>query len=214
MTGTFATELEEFVDGMIGNMPDEARKGMQDAFAELAPIRKDSLKVGDKAPEFTLPNQDGVSVSSTKLLKQGPLVINFYRGGWCPICNFEMAALMKLLPEMRELGAELIGICPEVPELVAETHEKNKINFDVLSDLGNKAASDFGIVFTQPEFIKARLLEFKLDLTKKNGDESWTLPFPATYVIGQDGKVLYAFVDEDYTTRGDPADVLAALKAG
>ncbi|MGE0666883.1 MAG: peroxiredoxin-like family protein [Sphingomonadales bacterium] len=195
-------------------LPAERRAIMEAATRDLiaSGIAERALGVGDTVPDFELPNQRGETVRFADLVKDGPVVINFYRGGWCPYCNLEMKALQDRLPEIVDLGAGLIAVSPELPDTAMSTAEKNAISYDVLSDTGNRVAAAFGLAFTLAGPLQALYREFGLDLEKFNGDASMTLPVPATYVVGADRKVIHAHVDPDYTRRMEPEDVLAALR--
>jgi peroxiredoxin len=195
-------------------LPEERRRVMEDAARELAAsgVAARALKVGDSVPDFALPNQRGETVQFADLVRQGPVVISFYRGGWCPYCNLEIRALQQALPEITDLGARLLAVSPELPDGAMRTAEKNAIAFDVLSDLGNRVAAAFGLVFTLPPALQALYREMGLDLEKANGDASMTLPIPATYVVGADRRVIHAHVDPDYSRRMEPADVVDALR--
>ena len=171
-----------------------------------------ALQVGGRVADFSLPNQNGESKSLSDLLKAGPLVISFYRGGWCPYCNMELAALQKVLPEIEAAGARLIAITPESPDHSLSTAAKHALTFDVFSDQGNGVARRFGLEFALPEALRQLYGNFGIDLPARNGDDSFTLPMPATYVVGADGNVIYRFVDADYTKRAEPSDVLKALQ--
>jgi len=171
-----------------------------------------ALGDGDKAPTFALPNATGKTIDLANLLKDGPVVISFYRGAWCPYCNLEVGALQAKLPEIEAAGAKLIAISPELPDNSLEFQEKNELTFEVLSDQGNKVARQFGLVFTLHDDLKPIYTKFGFDLSEKNGDDSWELPLPATYVIAQDGTIAKSFVSADYTARMEPEDVVAALK--
>ncbi|OJJ15351.1 alkyl hydroperoxide reductase [marine bacterium AO1-C] len=177
-----------------------------------ANIEAQALKVGDTIPEFSLPNVKGASVDSSELLKQGPLVISFYRGGWCPYCNMELRALQQLLPEFEQAGAQLVAISPQTPDNSLNTQEKNELAFEVLSDVGNQITRKFGLVFTMPIDLQNLYSDFGLDVAKHNGDSTFELPMPATYVVDKNGVIQYAFVPADYTKRAEPSDVLAAVK--
>ncbi len=176
-------------------------------------IEANALKVGDAIPEFTLPNAKGAHIGSQELLAQGPLVISFYRGGWCPYCNLELRALQQLLPDFKQAGAQLVAISPQTPDHSLSTQEKNELTFEVLSDVGHQVARKFGLVFTMPTDLQNLYNDFGLDLPKHNGDRSFELPMPATYVVGKDGVIQYAFVPADYTQRAEPSEVLAAVKS-
>lgn len=174
-----------------------------------------ALQAGQTAPEFTLPDAFGREVSLKTLRASGPVVISFYRGEWCPFCNLELRSLQEVLPQMKELGATLIAISPEKPDHGIILAEKNMLTFPVLSDFGNKVARQFGIVFQIGQEVKelSRNL-FKNDIALRNGEDSYELPVPATYVLDKMGVVRFAHVDVDYMTgRAEPEAVIAALKA-
>ncbi len=174
-----------------------------------------ALKVGELAPEFTLPDAFGKPVSFSALLARGPVVISFYRGEWCPFCNIEMRALQQALPTIEQLGATLIAISPEKPDHGIVAAEKHKLPFPVLSDFGNQVARQFGIVFQIGQELKEFSKNvFKNDIALRNGEESYELPVPATYVIDTIGVIRFAHVDVDYMTdRAEPGEVISALKA-
>ena len=158
---------------------------------------------------FSLLNQNNEHMS----LPDSLVVLNFYRGGWCPYCNFELGALQKLVPEFEKEGAKLIAITPENPDHSLSTKEKNELSFVILTDAGNLVAKHFGLVFTLPSEIQSIYEKFGIDVNKHNGDDTFELPIPATYVVNSAGEIVYHFVDADYTKRSEPADVLAAVKA-
>lgn len=172
----------------------------------------DSAKqVGDKAPDFTLPDALGGDVTLSELLKEGPVVLVWYRGGWCPYCNIHLHALQQALPEFNKAGAELVAISPELPDNSISTKDKNNLAFHVLSDVQNKVGKVYNVVYTLPDFIAARYNK-TFDLMKYNGDDSNELPLSAAYVIAQDGTITFAFLDADYRNRAEPADLLKAVQ--
>src|SRR6516165_283323 len=173
-----------------------------------------ALRAVDQAPEFTLKDTDGHEVSSRELLANGPLVVTFYRGVWCPYCNMDLQALQAVLPAIRERGAELVAISPQLPSNSRKSQRDNKVTFPILSDPGNGLAARFGLRFKLPDYLIALYRDtFKNDLSQANGDSSWTLPMPARYVIGTDGAIAYAEVNPDYTRRPDPDELLPVLLA-
>lgn len=174
-------------------------------------ILDSAVNVGDRAPDFTLPDAYGDTVVLSDLLMEGPVVISWYRGGWCPYCNLELLALRRALPEIEQTGAMLVAISPEVPDSAMSTVDRDSLDFLVLSDLGNETARDYGIVFKLPPSVK-ELYESNIDLPAYNKDESWELPLAATYVIDTDGIVRYAFLDVDYTRRAEPQVIIDELK--
>ena len=171
-----------------------------------------ALKIGDPAPAFILTDADGHTVSSADLLKQGPLVVSFYRGVWCPYCSLDLQALQEALPEIGRRGARLVAISPQTAANSRRSQRENKVEFPILSDPHNDVAASFGIRFGLPDYLVDLYRNaFKNNLELINGDDSWTLPMPARFVIGQDGVVRYAEVNPDYTRRPDPSALLPVL---
>ncbi|MFQ5480593.1 MAG: peroxiredoxin-like family protein [Thermodesulfobacteriota bacterium] len=199
---------------MIPNIPEKLLKMMMGATEKLVKsgIAARAKKTGDMAPAFSLKNSEGEEISSEKLLSKGPLVINFYRGSWCPYCNLELKAFEDSAEKIRELGAELVSISPELREKSAEFTGDNPFSFQILSDEGNDVAGRFGLVFTLVEELRAIYNQFGIDLQEYNGNNSYELPMPATYVLGRDGLIVHAFVDADYTKREEPEAVVKVLQ--
>ncbi|MGC8514105.1 MAG: peroxiredoxin-like family protein [Acidimicrobiales bacterium] len=196
-------------------IPTEALAVIDRATAEVASsgIAGSSLGVGATAPDFDLPDATGTKVSLSTLLAKGPVVLAFYRGGWCPYCSTELRALQAKLPEIEAAGATLVAVSPQTPDTSLSTAEKLDLAFPVLSDAGNQVAESFGLVFTLPEALREVYSGFGIDLPAANGDDRFSLPIPATYVLRADGTVAWRFADADYTKRAEPDDVLAALAA-
>ena len=168
--------------------------------------------VGARAPEFALPDGGGEIVRSSDLLAQGPLVVSFYRGVWCPYCNTELQALEAFLPQIREQGGALVAISPQSAANSRKSARQNKLSFPILSDQGNEAAATFGLRYQLPDYLIELYQQLGNNLPLVNGDPSWTLPIPGRYVIGQDGLILYAGINADYTQRPEPEDMLPALR--
>lgn len=208
-------DLAQLATQIKAKLPDEAKAAMAKGTAELAElgIADSSLKVGDTLPVFTLTNAVGETVAIQDLLKQGPLVIAFYRGGWCPYCNLELRALQQALPEIQATGANLVAIAPEPPDNSLSTREKNALSFQVLSDIGNAVAKKFGLVFTLPEYLRPIYKGLGIDVAAHNGDNTFELPVPATYVVNTSGEIIHSFVNVDYTQREDPEHIITALKS-
>lgn len=176
-----------------------------------AGVADTSLGPGARAPEFVLPDAAGAAVSLSSLLAKGPVVLSFYRGGWCPYCSLELRALQRVLPEITAAGATLVAISPETPDHSLSTAEVLELSFPVLSDVGNQVAESFGLVFTLPAALRDVYRGFGVELPVVNGDETFRLPIPATFVIDADATVRWRFADPDYTRRAEPADVLRVL---
>ncbi len=196
------------------NVPPSVIETMHRATTELiaSGAATRALKAGDRAPRFTLNDPDGKPVSSAALLAQGPLVVSFYRGVWCPYCNMELQALQAALPEFEKLGASLIAISPQTPVNSRKSVRQNGLGFPILSDPHNDVAAAFCLRFELPDDLVELYKSLKNDLPAFNGDASWTLPMPARYVIAPDGTILYAEVNPDYTRRPEPEDMLPALR--
>jgi len=170
-----------------------------------------ALKAGDRAPDFTLAAPDGTPVSSANLLADGPLVVSFYRGVWCPYCNMELQALQAALPEFRAAGASLVAISPQTRTNSRKSVRENALDFPILSDTHNDVAAAFGLRFELPDYLVDLYKTLGNQLPSFNGDDSWTLPMPGRFVIGSDGVISYAEVNPDYTRRPEPADMLPAI---
>ena len=175
-------------------------------------ISEQAVNVGDEAPAFVLPDATGASVSLAELLARGPVVLSFYRGGWCPYCNLELRALQSLLPDIERLGATLVAVSPQTPDESMSTAEKAALTFAVLSDADSVTSRRYGLVYTVDAATREVLVGFGTDLSLINGTDAWELPIPATYVIGTDGTIAYAFAEPDYRRRAEPVDVMAALR--
>jgi peroxiredoxin len=215
LTGlTLKDQLRMMKEASANKIPPEKAKIMADALADLQSkhIEKKSLKVGQKMPDFSLPDSSGKKVNLKSLLKEGPVVVTFYRGNWCPYCNAQLNSYQQHLAEFKALGARLIAITPEKPDLTALTSEQKKLQFPILTDKDNKLANKLGLVFQVKGDLKNLYTQFGIDLEKSQGNKDWKLPLPATFVVSAKGVVIFAFVNPDYTQRADPQDILQALK--
>ena len=211
---TLREELDARSAEAAKNGNTEVRAKYQDGIDTVATsgIYKTVKKVGDQAPEFSLPDPEGKMVSLTSLLKNGPVVVTWYRGGWCPYCNIALHAMQEALPQIHALGAQLVAVSPELPDYSADTVTKNDLTFEVLSDVGNKVAREYGAVFKMTDFVAAAMRKRHSTQTR-NGDESDELPLAATFVIDQTGKITYLFADANYRARAEPSRIIDALKA-
>jgi peroxiredoxin len=197
-----------------------SEKATEDLFA--TGIEDRILPVGAKAPSFTLEDaRTHKPVSSADLLALGPLVINFFRGRWCPYCVTELETWRDLLPELRERGALLVAISPQTTRQNNFALEQHHLPYPLLSDPGATVAEQFGLAYTIPEgqrrYYQSILINIPFNnagLSYHNATEaSWRLPLPAVYVIGQDGTVAFAEAHADFRVRPEPTEVLAALKS-
>ena len=168
--------------------------------------------VGDRAPTFRLPDARGGEVALDDLLADGPVVLVFYRGAWCPYCNLQLAAFQRALTDIRATGATLVAVSPQTPDRSLTLADQKALEFPLLSDAGNAVASTFGLVFTQAEAVTSASRQLGIELADFNGDDSNTLPAASTFVIGEDGVIRFASVSGDYRWRVGPEEVLAVLR--
>lgn len=212
-TRTLKSELDEKKAEWAAKATDEKKKIYAEGIAavENSGVLKTAKQVGDMAPDFELRNATGDMVKLSDYLKKGPVVLTWYRGGWCPYCNLTLHRLQEDLPKFKAAGATLIALTPELPDKSLTTKEKHNLQYEVLSDVGNKTGKEYGIVYKlTPEVADAYQQGF--DLHSYNGDTSDELPLAATYVVDQTGKIRYAFLDAEYRERAEPSDVLKVLK--
>jgi peroxiredoxin len=171
------------------------------------------LPVGTKAPAFESQDHDGKLVSSSDLLAKGRLVLCFIRGRWCPFCVGQMEAMNLILPQIEQTGAALVAISPQTVNQSFFMRDQHKLRFPLLSDAGNQVARQFGLTYRVPPPQEAVYRRAFVNLPFTNGDKSWELPIPATYILDRDGTVLYASANEDYTERPEPADIVSLLQS-
>jgi peroxiredoxin len=207
-------QLAEYRAAWHKRVPGDRKEIMERHIEELRKgvIARTMLKVGDRAPTIMLRNAKGEIVDISALQKQGPVIVTFYRGGWCPYCNLELKAFQEILPEIQAAGASLVAISPEKPDDTLSTVEKNALAFEVLSDVGQKVGRAFGLVYQFTDELRCAYQGFGHDIPARNGAPGeWALPISATYVIERDGTIIYAYTDVDYRDRADPRDVLELL---
>jgi peroxiredoxin len=215
MSTTLSQQLEEYRAGWMLRVPADRRASMERHIAHLSEtgIGRSAKRVGDWAPEIVLPDAHGHAFEVAKLLAMGPVIVTFYRGGWCPFCNLELKAYQAVLPRITAAGASLVAISPEKPDDTVSTADKNALTFPVLSDVGQRVGKAFGLVYSFTDELRGVYDGFKLDIPDKNGTpDDWSLPLSATYVIGSDGRILFADTSVDYRRRTDPLDVLQVLE--
>ncbi len=206
-------ELDKRKAGFTATAPAD----MVDAFeAGVEQLRRSGIleqakNVGDTAPDFTLPDANGQTVALHDIIADGPAVIVWYRGGWCPYCNMQLRAMSKVLPAIQALGAQLVAISPDQPDSSLSTRERDSLEFHVLSDHDNHIARQYGVVYTVPDTVM-HYFDGRLDLAAYSGTDRHELPLAVTYVVDTDGVIRYAFVDPDYRRRAEPEDIITALK--
>jgi peroxiredoxin len=215
MTETLSEQLAEYRASWRARVPADRQALMDRHVAHLAAtgIDRSAKQVGDRAPAVRLRDQHGGDFNIASLLARGPVVVTFYRGGWCPFCNLELKAFQAALPSIAAAGASMVAISPEKPDETVSTAEKNALSFPVLSDIGQAVGKAFGVVYAFTNEVRQVYDGFKLDIPAKNGaPDDWSLPLSATYVIGSDGVILFADTRVDYRERTDPLDVLRVLE--
>jgi len=171
------------------------------------------LPIGAKVPQFQLSDHDGKIVSSSDLLARCRTVICFIRGRWCPFCVGQMEAMNLIGREIETAGASLVAISPQTVKQSYFMHDQHKLRFPLLSDAGNQIARQFGLTYRVPEYQQALYKRTFVNLPFTNGDDSWELPIPATFILDRDGTVIFASADEDYTERPEPAEILRILQS-
>jgi peroxiredoxin len=216
---TKLTSLQDQLDEITANtrhlvQADRLAVGER-AVAELfaTGIEDRILPVGATAPSFALKDSNGKLVRSEDMLSLGPLVIKFFRGRWCPYCMTELETWRDLYGQLRERGALMVGIGPQIERQSDFMAGQHGIPFPVLSDPGNKVAEQFGLVYSVPDYHRIYYRSILVNVPFVNGDESWRLPLPATYVIAKDRKVLFAEAHADFRVRPEPEEALAAALA-
>lgn len=189
------------------------REQMEEAAAALtAAMPEPGLRVGETAPDFRLPNARGEMVQLSERLHDGPVVLTFYRGAWCPYCNLQLRGLQQSLTQFERYRAQLIAITPQQPDQSLAQVKEDGYPFAILSDLEDDTMHAYRLAFEVPASLRALYQErLGLNLAEYNGDGRFTLPVPATFVIDQEGVVRYAFAETDYRQRAEPADILMAL---
>lgn len=199
----------------LAQIPVEVQNTM---FADLAKLEKSGLvggapKVGEQLKDFTLSNQLGEARNLVQLSNKGPVVVTFYRGGWCPYCNLELRTYQKVLQDIKDTGATLVAITPELPDESLSTSEKNGLEFEVLTDINSDYARELGLVFTLSEELRPIYESFGIEVEKHNGKGQFDLPLAATFIVAVDGTITSAFMNADYTLRADPVDIVKELKS-
>lgn len=206
--------LNEQLTGQAGKAPPEVLDKIKAAQSEVeesgvAP----GLAVGDVAPDFSLPDATGRPVSLRERLSQGPVVLSFYRGEWCPYCNIELRALQGVLHDLRDEGASLVAISPQTPDDALTVAEKHGLEFDVLSDADQEVIMDYRVHYRVPETVQEISREvLRNDVSQRNANGTWNLPVPATFVIDTYGVIRERHVSTNYmTSRMEPSEIIEAL---
>lgn len=208
---SLAEETEAFAaQGRINPDPERmAIYAKAQRAVEATDILETALGVGDAAPMFTLPDAHGNAVSLADILANGPVVLSFYRGAWCPFCNLELAALQREVDSASAQGITLVAVSPNTPDVTTDLVAKHALTYPVLSDKENAVAKQFKLVFEMEEGLVDYYRNHDRDIAGMNGSEVWELPVPATYVIDQGGVIRYAYVNLNHRERAEPSEVVA-----
>ncbi|MFW5883618.1 MAG: peroxiredoxin-like family protein, partial [Verrucomicrobiota bacterium] len=211
---TYAIERQQLKNEIALRMAEDAeRLALLESRAQSIPLSEDVVREGGVAPDFAATSIEGQSLRLSRLLRSGPVVLNFYRGGWCPFCNLELRELQEVLPQIKAFGGSLIAISPEVPERAAQVAARLDERFTIVSDQDNALSRLFGLTFTVDPELLPLYDRLGIDLEAANGNRDFEIPIPATYVIGRDSRVAKAFIERDYTQRMEVRDILMALKS-
>ena len=187
------------------------KDSMKEKVISAEEASKTALNVGGAMPNFTLSDSTGKMVKSDDLLKQGNLVVVFYRGAWCPFCNLYLKKLQENISQIKAQGANVVAISVENPDRSTALATKNKIDFTVLSDPNFEVARKFGIVYELPKETSELYKSKGLDLATYNSTEKAELPLSATYIVNKKGEIVYAFLEPDYKKRAEPSVIIETL---
>jgi peroxiredoxin len=210
-------QLADRIAAFNTDLAKQAPDGVKAVTAEIENLVRSgagskALRVGDFAPDFSLPDAMGRSIRFATLRQSGPVVVTFYRGQWCPYCDLQLRAYQEILPRIRALGATLVAISPQTPDESLSTAEKRKLEFNVLSDAGNTVGRSWGLVWKVGTSLHSLHKAFGVDLAKSNGDTSNELPVPATFVVDSSGRIAFAHFDPNWGVRLEPAALISALE--
>jgi peroxiredoxin len=206
-------QIDEFIAEGASWLPTDLLQDLLRPIGQLVTsgAAENALKEGAQAPDFMLPDARGNMVRLSHLLEQGPVVITFYRGQWCPYCHLALRAYQRALPQLQAGRATLVAISPQTPDHSKALAEKLELTFALLSDRGNEVAREYGLVFTIDKAVRRAHLRVGADLPAFNGTDAWDLPMAGTFLIDRSETVRLAFVDPDFTRRLDPSVIVARL---
>lgn len=212
---SLTNQLEELTNQAFSNMPEHLAQGLKAGIQEVrtSQLKQNALKVGDKIKNLSLLNIYGEQISLKSLITKDYLLLNFFRGSWCPFCSMELREYERLKEKFLKSNIDIVAISPEVAKYSKKTKEDNFLSFEILSDENSKVMKEFGIVFTLSNEVKKIYEDFKIDLKEQNGNITYKMPVPATYVVDKNFNIVFAHFEEDYTTRCEPKDVLEFIES-
>ena len=208
-----ATQIQQFNIELAAQVPQEVLEAFGKSIEDLKTknIEEKSIKIGETIPNFSLKNAKNEVVNSSDILKNGKMIIAFYRGSWCPYCNLELKALQEKISEFKEKNATLVAISPQSPDNSLTVIEKHHLTFEVLTDKDNVFAKQLGIVFELQDFVLPYYHALGIDLSSFNENTNNSLPIPAVFVVNESSKIIYKFADANYMNRVDIDELLKTL---
>ena len=211
-SSSLSEDLDRFVKEFIDTAPENVQRDFNQGVEEVrsSGILDKAINVGDYAPEFELLNAIGKQVKLYDELQKGPVVLVWYRGGWCPYCNLQLQHIQMKLAEIHQAGGQVIAISPELPDKTMTTKERHSLQFQVLSDASNEVADRYKLAYTVPNYVVDHY-DLSSKLNTHNGNDENRLPLAVTYVIAKNGVVEYAFLDADYKNRATPEEIITVL---
>lgn len=212
---SLTNQLAELQAQSLAKTPDNIKLIMANATETVreSHLVANAPKVGEKLKNFNLPNQLGKKRTLRELCEDGPVIVTFYRGGWCPYCNLALRAYQDVLQDIKTLGATFVAITPELPDASMSTSEKNELEFEILTDDTSQYARELGLVFTLAEDLRPVYESFGIDVEKHNGKGQFDLPLAATFIVDATGTITSTFVHADYRLRKDPSEIVTELKS-
>ncbi len=211
---TLENQLKITRDATMSRMPKPIMQVFKDSIKQIKveKLKENALQLNDKVPNISLINIQGSTTQLSDLIQSEYLILNFYRGGWCPYCNMELREYERLQDGFNKLGVNIVAISPEITSLSVQTTHKNAISYPILTDRNAQFMKAIGIVFKLDEASKKEFVNFGMDFTQINGNDNYELPVPAVYVIDKEMKVVFVHFEEDYMTRLEPQELLNTLK--
>jgi peroxiredoxin len=221
-----ATERSRDMDAPLGErlkaVADEVRRASPEfaatvdrMVARLAAndVGQSAPKPGEPMPDFVLPDEGGRLVRLTDLLDNGPVVLSFNRGHWCPYCRLNVAGLAEIAPEVENLGAQIVAISPEKARYGKELKSYAEAPFPMLADINNAYALELNLLFWVGDEKREAMQAGGYDIARYQGNDAWMLPIPATFIVNRDGVVKARYIDPDYRRRMDLDELMAALRS-
>ncbi|RTZ49853.1 AhpC/TSA family protein [Chryseobacterium arthrosphaerae] len=210
---TLAKQIEQLNQELSSQLPQEVINAFGKSVDDLKTKNMEDrcIQPGEKMPEFLLPNATGKMIDSNDILKKGKMILAFYRGSWCPYCNLELKFLQDNLSRIKDKNAVLIAVSPQTPDHSLSMAEKNKLGFEVLSDQNNDFAKKLGIVFQLQDFVLPYYRNLGINLSEFNNNDENLLPVPAVFVVDQDRRIIFKYLDVNYMNRVDVEELIQAL---